>query len=619
MNQPSPGIDQLSGARLDPDARLWAAFATAGNTEAVCRTWLALQCRSLADVSGAMVLLARPGGPFQPVAVWPDASQDFSFLRDIAGECVKTAAPVVHRPPHESGATGLHIAYPFLADTDHPVGAVVMDLLPRSEAEIMTTSRSLHWGVGWLEAQAVRDQVGREKQRMAAAAAALDIIAVANEYDRVEQAAMAVANEIAIRLGAARVAVGLAGKRGMRLQALSHTAWFRRKTNLVAGLEQAMDEAAEQRATIRSHPAPGDVVRIQVAHEALTAIWDGDPAFMTCPLLTDRGPVGAITVVHEQPPADAVVRLGEAISALLGPILDHKRRARRWVSGRIVDSLHDAVAVVIGPRHMAWKLLGAAAACALAAAILVPTDFRISARAVLEGSVQRVVPAPFNGFIATAPAKAGDIVHAGELLATLDDRDLQLDRVRWRSEHERLVLKSREALAKHDPATLEQLQAELRQTDAQAALTTQKLERTQIIAPIDGIIVSGDLSHAIGAPVETGKVLFQVAPLHSYQIILQVNERNIRYVMPGQTGRLLLQGMTGDTVPFTVRHITSVAEPDNGENTFRVDGTLGKVPANLRPGMEGVGKIGIAEHSYAWVWTRSLRDWLRMLIWKWTP
>jgi hypothetical protein len=304
MNFELPSLEQLSG-QLDPDARLWAAFATAGSTEALCRSWLALQCRSLTGVTGAMLLLARQGKPFQPVAVWPDASQDFTYLRAVAEECVKTSAPVVHRPPHESGAVGVHVAYPFLADADAPVGAVVLDLLPRSEAEIKTTLRGLHWGVGWLEAQAMRDRMGREKQRVAGAAAALDIVAVANEYDRADAAAMAVANEMATRLGATRVAVGLTGKRGIRLLALSHTAWFKRNTAMVEGIEQAMDEAAEQRATIRVPASATDAVRIQVAHEPLAASWDADGACTTFPLLTDRGAVGAITVLHPEPPSEA--------------------------------------------------------------------------------------------------------------------------------------------------------------------------------------------------------------------------------------------------------------------------------------------------------------------------
>ncbi len=321
---------ELSGTRFDPDARLWAAFAAAGSTEALYRSWLNLQCRNLPGVTGAMLLLTRDGGPFHPVAVWPDASHDFSFLRPVAEECVKTGAPVVHRAPSEAGAASLHVAYPFLADADQPVGAVVLNLLPRPETEMKTTLRHLHWGVGWLEAQAVRDRMAREKQRVAGAAAALDIVAIANDHDRIEAAAMAVANEMAARMGASRVAIGLDAGHGTRLMALSHTAWFKRKTTMVAAIEQAMDEATSQRATIRLPPASADAARIQTAHEALAAHWDANGSYTTFPLMADRGTVGAVTLLYDEPPSDAVVRLGEAICALLGPMLDQKRRARHW-------------------------------------------------------------------------------------------------------------------------------------------------------------------------------------------------------------------------------------------------------------------------------------------------
>ncbi len=611
--------DRTTAARPDPEARLWTAFATAGDTDAVCRSWLALQCRMLPGAAGGMLLLTQPGGPFRPVAVHPDASQDFGYLREAVEECVRTAAPVVRPPPHDNGAAGLHIAYPILADDAQPVGVVALDLLPRPEAETKAALRALHWGVGWLEAQALRDRMGLEKQRVAGAAAALDIVAVASEHDRLEAAAMAVANEMATRLGAARVAVGLDAGRGIRLLALSHTAWFKRNTAMVAAIEQAMDEAAVQRATIRV-PAGGiGAARIAVAHEALAATWHAAGAFTSFPLLIDKGAVGAITVVHDDPPPDAVVRLGEAISALLGPILDHKRRARRLISGRLADGAHDLLATLAGPRHLAWKMAGAAALACVTLAMLLPSDFRVAAKAVLEGRVQRAVPAPFDGFIATASVKAGDAVHRGDVLATMDDHDLQLDRVRWQSERQRLLLKIDEATSKHDPGTIGQLQAELSQADAQAALTAQKLARAQITAPIDGLVVSGDLSQSIGAPVETGKVLFEVAPLDEYRVNVRVDEHDIGAVKPGQTGQVLLHGMTGAAVPFTVQRVTSVAEADAGHNTFRIEGALSGAPASLRPGMEGVGKITVGRASYAWIWTRGIADWFRMLLWSWTP
>ncbi len=606
------------GVALDPEARLWAAFASAGNADALCRAWLGLQCRQIPEVHGAMLLLSQ-GGPFRLVAVWPDASQDLAFLRPVAEQCLKEAAPVVRRPPHEGSALGVHVAYPFLGDGEQPVGAVVLDMAARGEMEMRRALRQLHWGVGWLEAQAVRERVARERERVAAAAAALDLVAVANEHERPDAAAMAVANELATRLGAARVAIGLDAGRGARVIALSHTAWFKRRSAMVRALETAMDEAMDQRATVRLPAPASQAVRIQVAHEALRAAWEMDGACTTFPLLTDRGPAGAITVLHKEPPPDAAIRLGEAASALLGPILNGKRRARRWVSGRLPDALRDVVGSVIGPRHLAIKFALAVGAAAVTAAVLVPTQFRVSAKAVLEGKIQRAVPAPFEGFIATAPVHAGDMVRQGDVLATMDDKDLQLDRVKWESEAQRLQLKIREALAKHDPATAGQLEAELRETAAQSDLAVAKLQRAAITSPIDGLVISGDLTQQIGAPVETGKLLFEVAPLDAYRVTLRMDERDIRYVQPGQRGRILLHGMTGQAVQFTVKQVASVAEIEDAHNTFRVEGALDTAPPNLRPGMEGVAKVSIGRRSYAAVWSRGLRDWLRMEAWSWLP
>lgn len=603
----------------DTDARLWAAFATAGTQDARVRTWLALQCRTIDNVDAAMLLLAAPNAPFAPVALWPDASQDLSFLKQAAEDCVKSGEPIVLYPPHENGASGIHIAYPFLGDGERPVGVVLLDLRARPEAEIRIALRRLHWGIGWLEANAMREVIGRERQRVTQAAAALDLVAVVNEHDRLDASAISIVNELAIRLGATRVALGLDAGRGTRLLALSHTAWFRRKTTMVRAIEAAMDEAMDQRVTIRVPAAADSAIRIQVAHEALTASWDAASCFTTIPLLSDGAPVGAITLLHAEPPADSVIRLAEAISALLGPILHGKRRARRMVSGRIADAVQTAAAAVAGPRHLGWKLAAATAAIAITAAVLIPVEFRVSAKAVLEGRVQRAVPAPFEGFIASAPIRAGDIVRMGDVIATLDDKDLRLEQVKWQSERDRLTLKAREARAKHDPSAGGQLDAQLRQTEAQLALTTEKLARTRLLAPVDGVVVSGDLSQSLGAPVETGKVLFEIAPLDEYRVLIRLDERDLRFVRPGQDGKLLLHGMADGAVPFTVSRVTSVAETDAGRNTFRIEGALTGAPANLRPGMEGIGKITVEDRSFAWVWTRGLTDWIRMQIWSWTP
>ena len=90
-------------------------------------------------------------------------------------------------------------------------------------------------------------------------------------------------------------------------------------------------------------------------------------------------------------------------------------------------------------------------------------------------------------------------------MAALDDRDLILDRLKWRAERDKLVQKQREARAKHDRTNLVILDSQIRQAESQLALAEEKLSRARILAPFDGIVVSGDLSQMLGSPVEKRK------------------------------------------------------------------------------------------------------------------
>ena len=87
------------------------------------------------------------------------------------------------------------------------------------------------------------------------------------------------------------------------------------------------------------------------------------------------------------------------------------------------------------------------------------------------------------------------------------------------------------------------------------SLNAYDLERAQLRAPFESLVVSGDLSQSIGAPVERGKVLFEVAPLDAYRVILEVDERDIAEVADGQEGHLVLSAFPNEPLPFTVHSL----------------------------------------------------------------
>ena len=131
--------------------------------------------------------------------------------------------------------------------------------------------------------------------------------------------------------------------------------------------------------------------------------------------------------------------------------------------------------------------------------------------------------------------------------------------------------------------------------------------------------MKGDLSKSLGAPVERGQVLFEVAPLESYRVIVEVDERDIADIVVGQRGELVLPSMPGEVFPLVVDKITPVSIAKEGRNYFRVEAHLENVSERLRPGMEGVGKITIDRRKLIWIWTHELIDWLRLKLWSWWP
>jgi HlyD family secretion protein/epimerase transport system membrane fusion protein len=111
--------------------------------------------------------------------------------------------------------------------------------------------------------------------------------------------------------------------------------------------------------------------------------------------------------------------------------------------------------------------------------------------------------------------------------------------------------------------------AELRQ---QLVVAAQKLERTAIRAPQDGVVQ--DLTvHTVGGVVRAGEEIMQVIPVQDRLIIeAEVTPRDIDIVEEGQNAEVRMSALSGRTTPTligTVTHVSAdrvVAEQENGQS-----------------------------------------------------
>lgn len=581
-------------------------------------------------VGAGVVVAASPATErFAPAAFWPEGRRAAAHLAEAVERALAERRGVVlkRETGGDSPAPGRErydVAYPIQA-SGKVYGVVALDIAPRSEPELDAVLRELQWGAGWLEVLVHRlgaarlepGSVEATKQRLQVV---LDLVAGALGHERFYGAATAFVTTLATRLACDRVSVGFLKRGRMHVRAVSHSAHFAKQTNLVRAIGAAMEEALDQGATMVYPPRPGGEARVTRVHAELARHSD---AGAICTILLAEGPryVGALTLERpaDRPFDPATVEFCEALGAVAGPVLEVQRRDDRWLPVKAAEAGWRQLGNLIGPRHTALKLTVAGAAIVVAFLAFATGDYRISARSVMEARSRRAAVAPYNGYIKDALVRAGDVVRGGQLLATLDDRDLRLERLRWLSQTEQFVKQRDQALAKRDAAGLQIANAQIGQTRAQLALLDDHLSRTRVLAPFDGSVVAGDLNQSLGAPVERGQVLFEIAPLADYRVVLQVDERDIADVAVPQRGELLLTAWPSDSVPFTVETITPVATAREGRNYFKVEAKLDQTPDRLRPGMEGVGKIVAGRRLLVWIWTRQAIDWVRLTLWAWLP
>ena len=283
------------------------------------------------------------------------------------------------------------------------------------------------------------------------------------------------------------------------------------------------------------------------------------------------------------------------------------------------DRVREVLKKLIGPSHLGLKLGTAACVGAAGFLIIAKDEYRIRARAEVQGEVRRILSAPFEGYIRSQSARAGDVVHEGTVIAELQDNDLVLDRLRHVSRKRQYQFELDKALAKRDLAQINITQAQIEQADADIELADQMLARAQVKVPFDSVVVSGDLSQSVGRPVSRGDVLFEIAPLDRYRVTLLVPETDIRLVELNQKGELLLSAFPEQTFPFEIKSITPISRASDGVNGFEVIGSLLHRDERIRPGMEGVAKIDAGERSIVWIWTHALVSWVRIKIWSLVP
>jgi membrane fusion protein, multidrug efflux system len=183
----------------------------------------------------------------------------------------------------------------------------------------------------------------------------------------------------------------------------------------------------------------------------------------------------------------------------------------------------------------------------------------------------------------------GDRLNTGALIARLEDKEyvnsIKLETTQLNLELTESEYKKQESLYEKGGVTLKELKtAGINYENAKTNLESAKLQldKTKIIAPIDGVIV--DLPYFTqGTQVDAGSTIVKIMDYQVMYMDVQLPEKYISVIKPGQQAKLTNYTIPGDTI---IGSITQLSPAINAETrTFKGNISINNPDLLLRPGM----------------------------------
>ncbi|WP_163933382.1 efflux RND transporter periplasmic adaptor subunit [Paraferrimonas sp. SM1919] len=616
----------------------WAELAAAKDITSFAQQWLNIQSSMLIGVQSALVIYrvsavaafdpnhsdeATDENSFVEIAHWPEQGYQQALSQDGSAElALQKSQPVIKKYQLDDSQHTFvyHLAYPIKID-QRDQGVVVFRISAEHQAKLASIMRQLQWGAVWFEVftqkhqhqKAITSNQDLEKLTL--------LLAAYVDTESYQQTALMCVNRIANDLGLERVSFGFLVGQQLQLEAISNCASFDEKTNLVKAIIDSLQECSDQQASV-IYPQQQDF-KLTEKHQLLVE-QHGSGSVLSVPIfevdskrVSQLNICGAMLFEHNQNDFFDAQKISycQQTVRLIGPLLLWKKKQDRNLWQVLIDAGRNSLFNIFGFKYLKAKFILASLALVIVLAGVFETQYKVHANATVEGWLQRSIAAPQDGYIKAVNAFPGDLVDEGKVLFELDDNALQLELLKWQSEHIKLKQEYLDAFANYDKTKVGILKARIAQVEANLELVSKHISKSKVATPFAGIVVAGDLSQSMGAPVQKGDILMQIAPLDKYRVILHIDEKQIRQINLGQSGTLVLSSMPGQGLNFTVKRLTPMAEVVDGQNIFKVEAELDEAPQWLRPGMQGAGKVEIEQRSYLWIATRNFVHWFKLWFW----
>jgi RND family efflux transporter MFP subunit len=273
-----------------------------------------------------------------------------------------------------------------------------------------------------------------------------------------------------------------------------------------------------------------------------------------------------------------------------------------------------------------WRQYAERAAIVAVLLAVIPWPMRVGTDATVVPAEKRIVSSIIGGLVERIFVHEGDAVQQGQPLAQLDASE---DRVRL-AEAEAALAQARRDLAeaefRNDPSAAGQAKIKADLHSAEVTLEQQRVNDSQLRAPIGGVIVTPKIEDRAGTMVHPGEGFCEIIEQDRMAAEMSVPETDLPLLNVGDSVALKLNALPAVTFKGAVAQMGAETKSDAGDQYFLVRAIFNNSDGRARDGMVGRARVraggGWFESGWypiGYVIFRAPFRWLWQKVWSWLP
>lgn len=252
--------------------------------------------------------------------------------------------------------------------------------------------------------------------------------------------------------------------------------------------------------------------------------------------------------------------------------------------------------------------------------VLIQFPMRVDGPATVAAAHVAQLQAQVEGTVKKVYAKEGQAVKQGDVLADLDDWDYRSALGAAQAKLSTANATMNQALASNDgsEAGVQRVQVDYWRSEVDRA--RERLARTHLRAPISGVVSTPHIENFAGRHLAVGDSFAEIADTSNATVDVAVDESDVallNHPKKPMGASVKLDGFPAETFKGTVEIVSPKSETSGDHRVYFARVTVPNPDGEMRPGMQGRGKINSGWRPLGYVLLRKPAMWVWSLLWNW--